>query len=150
MVTARRELRRRIDALRSLPLVASCTNAQLARLDRLGTQVEVAAGRILTDEGEEGRECFVVLDGIAAARRAKEQLGVIGAGSIAGEMALLYDVPRLATVVACTPMRLWVLSAYEFEALLDAAPCIRHNVHRIGAERRVANHQRSAPNARKP
>ena len=79
-----------------------------------------------------------MIDGTATARRAEERLGVIAPGSIAGEMALLYDMPRLATVAALTPMRLLVLTVDGFDALLDVAPCIKHYVDRIAAERRAA------------
>ena len=135
MLTARRELKRRIDALRRIPLVAGCTTAELVRVDHLGIQLDVAAGRRLTHEGDAGLECFVVVDGIATAHRDAEHIGVVGPGSIAGEMALLYDVPRTATVVTCTPMRLWVLDAREFKQLLEVATAIRNNVGRIAADR---------------
>jgi cAMP-dependent protein kinase regulator len=135
MVTARQELKRRVDALRRIPLVAGCTRAELARVDRLGVQVDLSAGRVLTHEGDEGQECFVVVDGIASAQRGDLEIGLIGPGSIAGEMALLFGAPRFATVVARTPMRVLVLRADEFDALLDIAPSIRHNVDRIATDR---------------
>jgi CRP-like cAMP-binding protein len=47
-----------------------------------------------------------------------------GAGSIAGEIALLYDASRIATVVAGTAMRFLVLDLDEFSALLELTPCI--------------------------
>jgi CRP-like cAMP-binding protein len=135
MVTARTELKRRIDALRRIPLLTGCTRSELARVDRLGTKIDVPAGRALTQEGDDGRECFVVLDGTASARRGAGELGLIGPGSIAGEMALLYDAPRMATVVARTRMRLLVLSTAEFKALMDVASCVKNTIDRIAAER---------------
>jgi cAMP-dependent protein kinase regulator len=135
MLTARGELKRRVDALRNIPLLAGCTTKQLERVDRLGTQIDVAAGRMLTRHGAEGHECFVVVDGIATASRGEAVLGLVGPGSIAGEMALLYDAPRTATVVARTPMRLLVLNGDEFKELLGVARCIRRDVDRIAAER---------------
>jgi CRP-like cAMP-binding protein len=135
MMTARRELKRRIDALRRIPLLSGCSNAELAHIDKLGMEIDVAAGRALTHEGEAGLECFVVLDGIATAHRDGEQIGFVGPGSIAGEMALIYGMPRNATVVARTPMRLLVLSRLEFKELLDVAPCIRVSIAGVAAER---------------
>lgn len=135
MMTARRERKQRIDGLRRLPLAADCTKLQLDRLDRLGVQIDVRAGHVLTREGAHGAECFVVIDGIATVSRAEAPVGMIGPGSIAGELALLYDVPRTATVVALTPMRVLALSAREFRTLLDVAPCVRATVTGIAATR---------------
>jgi CRP-like cAMP-binding protein len=138
MLTARRELKQRVARLKHIPLVAGCTFGQLTRIDRLGTQVEVRAGRTLTREGAFGRECFVVIDGTALAERAGRPIGRIGPGSIAGEMALLDHEPRNATVVAETPMQVLVLTDREFAALLDVAPCVESAVGQVIAERRAA------------
>ena len=137
MVTARQQLKRRVDTLRRVPFLAACTDAELAGVDGLGTQIDVRAGRTLTHEGADGRECFVVIDGVATASRGGAQLGIVGPGSIVGEMALLFAVPRTATVVALSAMRLLVLDVNEFTTLLDVAPCIRQNVNRIGDDRRL-------------
>jgi CRP-like cAMP-binding protein len=138
MITTRRETKRRIDKLARLPLFASCTPRELARIDRLGTSLDIRAGRTLTREGAVGRECFVALDGAAVAARRGLRIGAIGAGSIAGEMALLDGATRNATVVAGTPMQLLVLSDREFRDLLDLAPGIADDLIRIADERRVA------------
>ena len=89
MFTARRQLRHGVQALRRVPFFADCTFTELARIDRLGTPVDVRPGRTLTREGEEGHECFVTVNGIAIAERSGQTIGAIGAASIAGEMALL-------------------------------------------------------------
>ena len=138
MLTARRELKQRIERLRSIPLVGGCTFDQLARVDRLGTQIELREGRILTREGAVGRQCFVVLDGTAIAERGGRRLGLIGPGSIAGEMALLDHEPRTATVVAETPIRVLVLTDREFFELIQVAPCVEAAVDQIAAARRTA------------
>jgi CRP-like cAMP-binding protein len=138
MITTRREKKRRLNALGHIPLLARCTPRQLARIDRLGTPIEVAAGRTLTRQGAIGRECFVTLDGVAVAARAGRRVGTIGAGSIAGEMALLDGAPRNATVIAGTRMQLLVLTDGEFRELLEIAPALADELARIAAERRMA------------
>jgi CRP/FNR family transcriptional regulator, cyclic AMP receptor protein len=136
MLTARRELKHRIQGLRGLDLFASCSFAELAQIDRLGTPVDLAAGRTLTHEGAGARECFVVRDGYAVARRGGETVGAIGPGSIAGEMALLDHTTRNATVLAYTPMELLVLTDSEFKQLLRIAPGIEADLDRIVMGRR--------------
>jgi CRP-like cAMP-binding protein len=137
MLTARREVKRRVDALRRIPVLAGCTPDELARIDRLGTQLHVEPGRTLIREGAVGRECFVTIDGIAVAERAGCRIGTIGSGSIAGEMALLDHTTRNATVVAGTPMQLLVLTERELDALLGIAPCVATTLGRIADERRA-------------
>jgi CRP-like cAMP-binding protein len=133
-----RQLKDRMRALRALPLVAGCTDRELVHVDRLGAAIGVRPGTTLTREGQWGRDCFVVIDGVAEARRDADRIGVIGAGSVAGEIALLDRTSRTATVVACTPMQLLVLTDREFDELLGVNPCIEAGVRRIAAERRAA------------
>jgi CRP-like cAMP-binding protein len=139
MLAARREMKRRVQALRSLPCLTGCSSAELAHIERLGTTIDIGPGRVLTREGGVGRECFLTLAGVAVAERGGQRIGVIGAGSIAGEMALLDHTARNATVVSATPMRLLVLNDREFRELLEAAPCVAGNLVRIAAQRRVAS-----------
>jgi CRP-like cAMP-binding protein len=138
MVTARRrERKHRFERLRRIPFFANCTPRELARIDRLGMRIDVRPGRTLTREGDLGRECFVTLDGVAVAARAGQPIGTIGAGSIAGEMALLDHTRRNATVTALTRMELLVLSAREFVELLEIAPRAATAIQRIAYERRA-------------
>jgi CRP/FNR family transcriptional regulator, cyclic AMP receptor protein len=138
MLTARREKRQRLEALRRVPFFAACTTEELARIDGLGAQIDVAPGRVLTREGAAGLECFVALEGVAVAHRAGTRIGTISAGSIAGEMALIDHTPRNATVVADTSMRLLVLDEREFSQLRGIAPGIEATLLRITSERRDA------------
>ena len=137
MISARGEQRRRISELREIPLLAACTAKELARVDRLGTEVDLQPGRTLTREGAEGCEFFMVRDGVAMATRHARRIGAIGAGSVAGELALLDGTVRTATVVTATPMRVVVFTAKEFEELLTVAPCIEDGLRHIAAERRT-------------
>jgi CRP-like cAMP-binding protein len=138
-MSKRRDRNQRIETLRTIPLVATCTAAELARVDRLGAQLDVPEGRVLKREGGAGAECFVVLAGTADVRRAGETVGVIGPGSVIGEMALLTCTPRSATVIALTPMRLLVLTASEFRQLAHVAPNIDAGLRHIAAQRRAVN-----------
>jgi voltage-gated potassium channel len=137
MVSARGERKRRICELRPIPLLAGCTGKELARVDGLGAEIDVRPGRTLTREGAEGYEFFIVRAGAAVATRGGRRVGVIGAGSVAGELALLDGTARTATVVATTPMRVVVFTAKEFDELLAVSPCIERVLGHIAAERRT-------------
>jgi cGMP-dependent protein kinase 2 len=137
MISARGEQKRRISDLRKMPFLAGCTRKQLARVDGLGAELDLQAGCHLTREGAEGCEFFIVRDGVAVATRRAARVGTIGAGSVAGELALLDGTARTATVVTATRMRVVVYTAKEFEELLTVAPCIEDGLARIAAERRA-------------
>jgi CRP-like cAMP-binding protein len=137
MTTARHEKKQRIEALRRIPLLATCTPPELAAIDRLGAQIVVAPGRVLVREGTAAQECFVVLEGIAVAQRDSRPVGTIGAGSIAGEMALLDNAVRNATVVAASPMRLLVLDVREFAQLRARVPSVAAALDELAAARRI-------------
>jgi hypothetical protein len=136
MITARRQKQQRLDALRQVAFFAACTKNELARIDALGARIEVGAGRSLTREGTAGQECFITLNGVATVTRRGCEVGVIGPGSIAGEMALLDHTTRNATVVTNTRMQLLVLNQREFAQLLAIGPHIEDALVRIIDERR--------------
>jgi CRP-like cAMP-binding protein len=139
-MSERRDRQQRIRHLQTaVPFIAACTPRELARIDGLGTQLDVREGVELTREGAAAAACFVVLSGTAVVNRGGAPVGVIGAGSVVGEMALLDGTARTATVVAASPMRLLVLTSAEFEQLVRLSRCIEAGLNRIAAERRAAN-----------
>jgi CRP/FNR family transcriptional regulator, cyclic AMP receptor protein len=74
------------------------------------------------NEGEDGDEFFVILDGTARVSRQGRKIATLGPGSGFGELALFDNAPRNATVVADTDMELVVLGQREFAGLLDQVP----------------------------
>jgi CRP-like cAMP-binding protein len=80
------------------------------------------AGRELIRQGAPGGEFIVVVDGEAEVRRDGEVVAVRGAGTFFGEMALLFDRPRNASVVARGPMTIDVIDRQDFRRLLEEYP----------------------------
>jgi len=111
-----------LDRLRKVDLFAQCSDKELEQIDKLMTEVDVPAGRVLMREGDLGQEAFVIEDGEAVVTRDGVELARRGAGSILGEMALIDHGPRSATVTAATPITAYVLNRSEFASLLDDAP----------------------------
>jgi CRP-like cAMP-binding protein len=60
-----------------------------------------------------------------------------GGGDFIGEIALLEDTPRTATVTATTPLRLFVLTRQDFRSLVDESPSVEQKVMRALARRVV-------------
>jgi CRP-like cAMP-binding protein len=133
----KRANRKYIDRLGSVQFFSECSQRELRAIASFCTPIEVQAGRILTVQGEHGRECFVVMQGHAVVERNGAIVGHVVDGSIIGEIALLGDGVRTATVTAATSMTLLVMSRSEFGALrgLGVAPLAWQRLEGIVAER---------------
>jgi CRP-like cAMP-binding protein len=113
----KRANRKYLDRLGSVEFFSECSQRELRAIASFCTPIEVRAGRVLTEQGAHGRECFVVMQGHAVVERNGVIVGHIVDGSVIGEIALLGDGVRTATVTAATDMTLLVLSRAEFGAL---------------------------------
>ena len=100
-----------VEVLGRVWLFSRCTKKELNALAALATQIEVPAGKVLTTEGQMGREFFVVISGKAEATRGEIPIGTLGPGTFFGEMSLLEHKPRVATVTTTEPTTALVLTA---------------------------------------
>jgi CRP-like cAMP-binding protein len=89
----------------------------------------------LCREGERGQEFFVIMEGEAQITRDGKPLATRRSGDFFGEIALVEDVPRTATVTATTPIRFFVLTRQRFLRLLDEQPSVERKVLRALAKR---------------
>jgi CRP-like cAMP-binding protein len=128
----------KVEALGRAPLFEGLARADLVRLARVTEDVEVPAGTALCREGQLGQEFFVIVDGEAAVTRRGRRLATQRPGDFFGEIALLENIPRTATVTATTPLRFFVLTGQSFRRLLDEAPNVERKVLRALARRVVA------------
>jgi CRP-like cAMP-binding protein len=124
----------KIAALARAPLFDELSKKELTELARLTEDMEVDAGTALCTEGELGREFFVVMDGEVEVKRRGRRVKTTNE-SFFGEIALLEDVRRTATVTAKTPLRMFVLTARDFRHVLDDHPSVERKVLRALARR---------------
>ena len=125
----------KIELLRRVPLFAGCTDRQLAQISALADELYQPQGATLITEGTKGREFFVLVDGSVDVRRKGRSLNALGPGTFFGEIALVSDTPRTATVVATSPVRLLVITGQSFSRLLRETPSIQAKVLAALAER---------------
>jgi CRP/FNR family transcriptional regulator, cyclic AMP receptor protein len=118
----------KVELLSNVPLFSTCSKRDLGRIAALVDEVDVPDGRILTREGEPGRECFVIVDGQAAADLGGDRTASLGPGDVVGEMSLLDQGPRSVTVTAKTDMHLLVLTSREFSSLINRFPVVARRV----------------------
>jgi CRP-like cAMP-binding protein len=114
----------RIDRLRAVPLFDACDEKQLQFIASRVDEVDVPAGKVLTEEGKSGGEFFVILSGEAEVKRSGTVVATLRPGDYFGEIALLDNGPRTATVVAKTQTRCLVLSPGQFQDVLYQDPAI--------------------------
>jgi len=115
-------------ALAKIAFFASCTERQLADVAHLAVERDLEAGAELCHEGEFEQHAFVVLDGEASASIGGSTVGSVGPGEVVGELAMLGDGHRKATLVARTPLRLLVLDADDIDSVLAADPHAQQNL----------------------
>ena len=108
----------KVDVLSQVSLFEACSPRELQKIAGLVDEIQMPAGRVLASEGRPGRECFVIAEGEAVVTLDGEELARLGPGEFFGEMALIDQGPRSATVTAETPMRLFVLDPRSFSTLL--------------------------------
>jgi len=127
----------KVEALKRAPLFEDLSRKELAQLARVSEDVEVEAGKALATEGETGHEFFVIVAGQVKVTRKGRRVAKRGPGDFVGEIALLEDIPRTATVTAEAPVRMFVLTRKDFRHLLDENPSVERKVLRALARRVV-------------
>jgi CRP/FNR family transcriptional regulator, cyclic AMP receptor protein len=114
----------RVDRLRTVPLFEGCDDKQLGFIASRVDEVDVPSGKTLTEKGRSGGEFFIILSGRAEVRRGSGAIATLGPGDYFGEIALLDNGPRTATVVASSALRCLVLSPGQFQDVLYQDPGI--------------------------
>jgi CRP-like cAMP-binding protein len=128
----------KVEALKRAPLFEGLSRKQLIELAKLTEDVDLKAGKVLCREGERGQEFFVIMEGEVQVTRDRKLLTTRGSGEFLGEIALVEDVPRTATVTAKTPIRFFVLTRRHFLRLLDEQPGVERKVLRALARRLIS------------
>ncbi len=122
------EHRRRVALLHGAPVFTGLPRRLLGRLATRFFEKGYAPGELVFREGDPGRALFVVLEGAVAISRAvpdgEQVVRTLGPGACFGEMALIDDFPRSATVRITAPSRLLILYKSDFDALIEGDPRI--------------------------
>jgi CRP-like cAMP-binding protein len=108
-----------VELLRRVPGMADAPDKDLSALVPLVDVLEVEAGRTLARQGTRGREACVVVEGRGDILIDGELVATVGPGEFVGEMAMLDEGPRTATVRARTAMRVLVIGPRAFETFAD-------------------------------
>ena len=121
--------------VRHVPLFSQCTKRELTEIAGIADEIDLRDGKVLIREGERGREFFVLLDGSAEVTKDGRHINTLGPGDFFGEIALISNSPRTATVTATSPVHTLVITDRSFRRLLDESPEIQRKVLVALAER---------------
>ncbi len=132
----------KVELLKGIPLFAQCSKKDLRDITRLTEEVAFDEGTVVMREGERGSEVFVIVDGTLDVSRGGEgNLAEVAAGQVVGEIALLSNQPRSATVTAATSVRALRIGGADFLDLLERMPLLWLKITRALADR-IANDER--------
>jgi len=132
------------ERLRQIPLFADLAHRDLERLARWTDEVDVKAGKHLVDQGAFPHEFMLIEAGTAEVIHDGNRIADLGPGDFFGEMALLEEHRRTATVTASSDLRIVVMHERDFRAMEDEMPEVAQRIRAVMDERRGRDRQRSS------
>jgi ATP-binding cassette subfamily B protein len=127
--------------LAAIPIFANVDESQLAAIATRFVTERYPRGKRIIEEGDPGDKLYIIVRGAVEVRKrgpdGEERLvAMLEDGDVFGEIALLEDVPRIATVVTRTPCLMLTLGRQPFEQILATAPDLRIVFEQMAAARR--------------
>jgi CRP-like cAMP-binding protein len=114
--------REKSDLLDRVDLFRGLGGVPLAAIADRATEVEFSAGRPIARQGEVGTGFFLIVSGAAHVSRDGQRIATLGPGDFFGELSLLDQQPRVASVVADGPTVCLAIASWDFERLLEEQP----------------------------
>lgn len=130
------------ERLKRIPLFRELSRKELERLATWADEVDVKAGRHLMDQDAFPHEFMVIESGSAEVTHDGVHLADLGPGDFFGEMALLVEHRRTATVTATTDLTIIVMHERDFRAMDDEMPEIAGRIRGVMDDRRNADEHR--------
>jgi CRP-like cAMP-binding protein len=111
-----------------VPLFARCSKKEIGRIAAIATRVSAQEGDVIIQEGTSGGDFHIVAGGDAEVTVGGKRIRKLGPGDYFGEMSLLGNRPRSATVTALSRMVLYVIEGKDFASMLDTTPSVTLNI----------------------
>jgi CRP-like cAMP-binding protein len=124
-----------LDRLSHIEIMQHMAPAEMQAIAPLLKPHFAEPGDVLCEEGQPGDSLYLILEGKAEIFKGRELITSLGAGEVFGEMALLTQEPRSATVIASTPMALYELKRNDFDAVVNRCPSLAGALNRVLARR---------------
>jgi CRP-like cAMP-binding protein len=108
-----------LEAIRSVPLFAELSEDELAQVARLFKQRSFSPGETVAKEGSGGGAFYLIESGTANVSVAGRERAALGPGDYFGEIALIDEGARSATITAAEPLSCYGLTYWDFRPLVQ-------------------------------
>jgi CRP-like cAMP-binding protein len=135
---AREEIRR-LGMLRQIPLFEGFDGAELKAIVQKLESVKIKPGDSVFEQGDPADRFFIIELGKVSVKIDGQERAVLGTGEYFGEIALLMNTPRTATVTALQPLTLLQLRAADFNQLVQDSTALKQAIERASSRRSLAN-----------
>ena len=123
------------DLLQNVPLFSDMKGKDLKRLGQAMHEKRVGAGEAITEEGKKGVGFFVIESGTARVTVNGEEKRTLGPGDYFGEIGLVADMDRTATITAETELRCFGMTSWDFRPLVESNASIAWKMLQVMAQR---------------
>ena len=123
------------ELIKHAALFSHCSKRELGAIGEIADEIDLKEGKELTRQGKPGREFFVLVEGTADVIKNGRKVGGLKPMDFFGEIALIHQSPRTATVKATSPVRALVITERNFRRLMTEQPEIQRKVLAALADR---------------
>jgi CRP-like cAMP-binding protein len=114
----------KVELISRVPLFSGLSKKELTEVASIADELDLESGRMLMEQGKPGREFFVIVEGTVDVAKDGRKVNELRDGAYVGEIALLTDAPRNATVTATSPLRVLVVTDTAFRSLTRRMPSL--------------------------
>jgi CRP/FNR family transcriptional regulator, cyclic AMP receptor protein len=125
----------KVELIKKVPLFSKLKKKELEDVAHIADELDLPEGKVMAEEGDRGREFFVLLEGEADVTKGGTSINTMREGDFFGEIALVTEMPRTASVTATTDVRVLVITERDFGSLLKHSEEIGRGVAEALAER---------------
>ena len=125
----------KIELIKKVPLFSKLDKKGLEDVAHIADELDLPKGKVMAEEGDRGREFIVLLEGEADVTKGDRSINHLQEGDFFGEIALVTHMPRTASVIASSDVRVLVITERDFAALLKRSPQVSRGVAEALAER---------------
>ncbi|HET7678030.1 MAG TPA: cyclic nucleotide-binding domain-containing protein [Candidatus Limnocylindrales bacterium] len=125
----------KVALLRGVELLAGVSEHSMAAIAQRTGELTFAPGQRIVSQGQLGNGLYLIASGAARVQRGDEVLARLGPGEVFGELAVIDQMPRSASVVAEEPTTCLALASWDFLELVESDPKLALGVLRVLASR---------------
>ncbi len=134
------------DELKEIPLFSGLSQRQLRRLSRGFKQRKLRAGTTVVRQGQmSGIGFFIITDGVASVEVDGAEVASLGPGAHFGELGLISERARTATVIAATPLECIEVTSWDFRKFVTENPDVAWKFMQHLADKVIEAEARATP-----